>query len=316
VPLDPALQPLLDAINAAPTSRRDLPVADLREEIHTTMMITTTALGDDPCEVGMVADHRVAVDGGEITVRVYTPQGDGPFPAHLFLHGGGFWLGTLDQFDASCRSIALGADCVVASVDYRLAPEHKFPTAPEDCYAALLWLADSATELRVDLSRISVGGDSAGGNLSAVVSLMARDRSGPNLVFQVLGIPVTDLTMGFPSITENGEGFMLTKEGMNQCIGYYLETPDDVRHPYASPYFADDLRGLPPALVVTAEYDPLRDEGEAYGRRLQAAGVPTEVVRMEGHIHGSMGFTKLMPSAVEHKERVNASLRRAYGTAQ
>ena len=315
MPLDPALQPIVDLINeqrAAPADPNATP-EEMRAIAHAGMEVGFLAMSDDPVDVASIVDRVVPVDGGVITVRVYTPFGDGPFPGYLYIHGGGFWLGTLDHFDPVCRAICLGAQCVVASVDYRLAPEYKFPTAPEDCYAALQWLAANASELNVDPNKLAVGGGSAGGNLAAVVALMARDRGGPPLVFQILEIPVVDLTMSHPSITENGEGYILTKDGMVQCVSFYLADPADATHPYASPFFADDLSGLPPALVVTAEFDPLRDEGEAYGKRLQDAGVPTEIVRMEGHIHGSLAFTKLLPSAVEHKQRVNDTLTAAYG---
>jgi acetyl esterase len=271
------------------------------------------ALGDDGPEVADITDHRVPVDGGEITVRVYTPHGTPPFPGHLNIHGGGFWLGTLDHFDAGCRSLAEDAGCVVASVDYRMAPEHKFPVAAEDSYAALGWLVDRAGTLGVDRSRVSVGGGSAGGNLSAVVALMARDRGGPPLVFQLLEIPVTDLTMSYPSIMENGEGYLLTRAGMQQLVGYYLATPADATNPYASPIFAEDLSGLPPGLIMTAECDPLRDEGEAYGARLQAAGVPVTVRRWAGQIHGSQHMSKVLPAeAKEYHDMVVAALQGAY----
>src|SRR5207253_308870 len=247
MPVDPALQPMLDAVNAAPPRAEDLPVADARAQAEAMMDQSFLALGDEGPDVASTVDHRVKVEGGDITVRVYTPHGAAPFPAHLYIHGGGFWMGAVEQFDSGCRHTAEGAGCVVASVDYRLAPEHAFPTAPEDCYAALLWLVAHAAELGVDTTRISVGGGSAGGNLAAVVALMARDRGGPPLVFQVLEIPVTDMTMSHPSVDENGEGYILTKDAMVQCVGYYLRTPADAKNPYASPLFADDLSGLPPA---------------------------------------------------------------------
>ena len=313
MPLDPVLVPILEAINAAVPQQEGLTVAELRAETHEMMNMSFIALGGEVEPVANIEDMRVPVTDGEITVRVYTPAGTGPFPAHVYIHGGGFWLGTLEHFDGACRSIANAAECVVAAVDYRLAPEHKFPIAPEDCYAALEWVAREAATLNVDPARISVGGASAGGNLAAVVALMARDRGGPPLVLQVLDIPVTDLTMSQPSITENGEGYMLTKEGCAQYVSYYLDDPTDATHPYASPFFADDLRDLPPALVTTAEFDPLRDEGEAYAERLRAAGVPTDFKRMDGHIHGSMGFTSLMPSAVEQHRRTIAAIRTANG---
>src|SRR5438105_4403897 len=194
-------------------------------------------LADDAPEVASIIGHRVPVPDGEITVRMYTPSGTGPFPVHLFLHGGSFWLGTLDESEARCRHTANSAGCVVAAVGYRLAPKHKFPTAPEDCFAALRWLVDNAPALGVDAARVSVGGVSAGGNLAAVVALMARDRGGPPLVFQVLEIPVTDLTLSFPSITEKGEGYVLTKESCVRYVRLYLADPAQATDPYASPYF-------------------------------------------------------------------------------
>jgi acetyl esterase len=311
VPVDPLLQPVLDAMNA-----QQIGSAKKSAELEAGIQVATApgfgALADDAPEVASIADHRVPVPDGEITVRMYTPFGTGPFPVHLFLHGGSFWLGTLDESEARCRETAQSAGCVVAAVGYRLAPKHRFPTAPEDCFAALRWLVDNAVALGVDEGRVSVGGVSAGGNLAAVVALMARDRGGPALVFQVLEIPVTDLTLSFPSITEKGEGYVLTKESCARYVRLYLADPAQATHPYASPYFAGDLSRLPPALVVTAEFDPVRDEGEAYARRLESAGVAVELVRMNGHIHGSMAFTKLMPSARAHRERVHASLRDAY----
>ena len=319
MPLDPRLQPLVDLMNAqAPADDTGMSVAELRARAHAGMELSYLAMGDPGPDVASIVDHRIAVGGdgiepGEITVRVYTPDGAGPFPGHLYLHGGGFWLGEPAQFDSNCKAIAAGAGCVVASVDYRLAPEHRFPVAPEDCYTALQWFVAHADDLGVDPRRVSVGGGSAGGNLSAVVALMARDRSGPSLVFQVLEIPVTDLTGSHPSIEENGEGYLLTKAGMQQCVDYYLAEPGDAKHPYASPLFASDLSGLPPALVMTAEFDPLRDEGEAYGARLQEAGVPTVVRRWDGQFHGSQSMSKVIPdAAAEYRDMVCAALRDAY----
>jgi acetyl esterase len=298
VPVDPLLQPVLDALNAS----RIGPAG-------------SGAFAEAAPEVASIVDHPLRVPGGEIAVRIYTPIGSAPFPAHLFLHGGGFWLGTLDQFDARCCATARSAGCVVAAVGYRLAPKCKFPTAPDDCYAALEWVVANAAALGIDPQCVSVGGASAGGNLATVVALMARDRGGPPLVFQVLEVPITDLTLSFPSITENGEGYVLTKESCAQYVRLYLADPSQATQPYASPYFADDLSRLPPALVLTAEFDPVRDEGEAYAHRLQSAGVAVTLVRMKGHIHGSMAFTKLLPSAREHHELVHANLRDAYRRA-
>ena len=314
MPIDPRLQPFLDATGAAPPPDPSLSVAARRAAAHAGMERIFLSFADPGPDPAATVDHRVPVDGGEITVRVYTPHGAGPFPAHVYFHGGAFWLGELDHFDPDCRATSAGASCVVVSVDYRLAPEHPFPIPPEDCYRALQWVVEHAAELAVDPSRVSVGGGSAGGNLTAVVALMARDRGGPPLVFQVIEIPVTDLTMSQPSIDENGTGYMLTKESMSQCVDYYLGADGDPKHPYASPLLADDLGGLPPALVMTAEFDPLRDEGEAYARRLQEAGVPTTARRWDGQFHGSQNMAALIPDAAhEYRDQVNAALREAYG---
>jgi acetyl esterase len=306
VPIDPALEAIIDALNGArfgagPAARG---ASDTAPEL--------TTLADDPPEVGRVTDHRIPVAGGEITVRIYTPLGSGPFPAHLYLHGGGFWLGTLEQSDGKCREIASGAGCMVAAVAYRLAPQHKFPIAPEDCFAALEWLVANAERLGVDARRISVGGVSSGANLAAVVTLMTRDRRGPALVYQVLEVPVTDLTLSFPSMTEHGTGYVLTKDACARNARLYLADPSEATNPYASPYFAGDLSGLPPALIATAEFDPVRDEGEAYARRLEAADIAVTAIRMTGHIHGSMAFTKLVPSARDLRGLVHERLRAAY----
>jgi acetyl esterase len=295
MPIDSRLQPFLDVIATSPSAATgELSVAERR-------LIAGRQFPHDPDrpEVASVQDHSVAVADGKITVRVYRPAASAPVPAHLYLHGGGFWLGDLDQVDASCRRLVTNVGCVVASVDYRLAPEVRFPVPPEDCYAALCWLVERAGHFGVDPARVSVGGGSAGGNLAAVTAMMARDRGGPALVLQVLELPVIDLTLSFPSVVENGEGYLLTRQGMEQYIGYYLADPSEAKEPYASPIFATDLAGLPPALIMTAAYDPLRDEGEAYGERLREAGVSADIRRWEGQFHGSQNLIDLIPDKVE-----------------
>ena len=316
MPVLPGLQVLLDAVNAAPPPPEGQTVAEARENAHAMMAMSFGATQDDGPPVREQHDHRIAVEGGEITVRVYAPEGDGPFPCHVYFHGGGFWLGNLDMSDASCRATAVGAGCVVAAVDYRLAPEAKFPVPAEDCFTALTWVVDHAAELGVDADRVSVGGGSAGGNLAAVVSLMARDRGGPSIVLQVLEIPVTDLTMSQESVRSNGAGYLLTTGSIEQYTSYYLADPADATNPYASPLLADDLTGLPPAIVMTAEFDPLRDEGEAYARRLSDAGVPVQATRWAGQFHGSQLMAKLIPEeAAAYHQAIVAALRAAYETA-
>jgi acetyl esterase len=314
MPVLPALQQILDAIAASPPPPEGASVAEARANAHAMMEMSFSALQEPGPDVAQQTDHQVPVDGGEITVRVYRPEGEAPFPCHLYIHGGGFWLGNLDMSDDFCKAVAVGASCVVVSVDYRLAPEAKFPVPAEDCYAALQWVVDHAGDLGVDPGRISVGGGSAGGNLSAVTALLARDRNGPPLVLQVLEIPVTDLTMSQPSVRSNGAGYMLTTEAMAAYRDHYLADPADATNPYASPLLAEDLTGLPPAVVMTAEFDPLRDEGEAYAKRLEEAGVPVSLTRWEGQFHGSQMMGKLIPEeSAAYLDAVVRALREAYG---
>ncbi|MFC4944108.1 alpha/beta hydrolase [Pseudonocardia sp. GCM10023141] len=275
-------------------------------------MATVHRLSRTPPAPASVVDHEVPVAGGTITVRVYTPRGTGPFPAHVYAHGGAFWLGDLDQYDPLCRWYSAKVGCVVVSVDYRLAPEHPYPVPVQDCYAALRWTVASAAELGIDPSRVSIGGSSAGGSLAAATTLMARDRGGPALVFQLLEVPVTDATLSAPSMAEFAEGYLLTRADMERGVGYYLGDGARAREDYASPLLAADLTGLPPALIMTAEFDPLRDEGEAYGRRLAQSGVPVTVTRYAGHVHGSTYLTRLLPSARRFLAQGCAALAAAY----
>ena len=302
---------MLDAMATAAAAPADasLDVAQRR----TLMDDLTAASFNSVAETGppMVEEftHHVPVADGAIRVRTYRPVMGGELGCYVYIHGGGWWLGNIDLYDGSCRAMADHLGCVVASVGYRLAPEHPFPTAAEDCYAALLWVAMNADALGLDGSRIAVGGGSAGGNLAAVVALMARDRGGPRLRAQVLDIPATDLTMASPSILENGTGYLLTKAGMEECRAFYAPDPGDWRNPYASPLHADDHSQLPPACVTTCEYDPLRDEGEQYAMKLVAAGVPVTMQRALGHIHGSHHMVKLMPDASRYNDTVVRFLR-------
>lgn len=242
-------------------------------------------LAGAPEAVAQIEEVTIPGPAGGIRVRIYTPHGEGPFPALVYCHGGGWVVGDLDTVDVPCRRLATRASCVVVSVDYRLAPEHRFPAAAEDAYAAFQWLVSHARALQVDATRIAVGGDSAGGNLAAVVALMARDRAAPQPCFQVLLYPVTDGALDTPSYRENAEGYLLTRDSMVWFWNHYVGDADRT-HPYASPLRAEHHRGLPPAFVVTAEFDPLRDEGEAYARRLAEAGTPVECKRYDGTIHG------------------------------
>ncbi len=240
-----------------------------------------------------VRDTTAAGADGAIRVRTYHPStaGDAP-PLVVFIHGGGWTSGSLDTYDWFASSSARDAQAVVASLDYRLAPGHGWPAAAEDAYAATVDLVGRGAELGADTSRVAVVGDSAGGNLAAVVALMARDRSGPAIAFQGLVYPATDMTMASPSIEENANAPILTKADMLAFRGHYLEDQDP-RHPYASPLLADDLTGLPPALVQVAEHDPLRDDGLRYAAALRAAGSAVRTTTYVGMPHGFMAFPRI-----------------------
>jgi acetyl esterase len=238
--------------------------------------------------VGSVEDRTVPGPAGAIPVRIYQPAAPsgGPRPVLVWFHGGGWVLGNLDGSDFGARMFANAANTTVVSVDYRLAPEAKFPAAADDCFAVTQWVSQNAAALGADPAKLAVGGDSAGGNLAAVVAQMAKAQGGPKVGFQLLIYPVTNYSYDTASYLDNAAGYLLTKESMVWFWDLYLRTPADGKDPKASPMQAADLSGLPPALVVTAEYDPLRDEGEAYAEKLRKAGVKVEQTRYAGQIHG------------------------------
>jgi acetyl esterase len=311
MPLDPQAQRVVDqmaALNLKPVEEST--PAEARDSIR----VRTAALG--PFEdVAAVADHRVPVAGGEVTVRAYSPGGSGPHPALVYYHGGGWVIGDLDTHDGLCRSLTNAARCAVLSVDYRLAPEWRYPVAVEDSYAALTWVVANAARLGIDPRRVAVGGDSAGGNLATVMALMARERRGPALVHQVLIYPVTDHRLDTPSYVENATGYVLTREGMRWFWNHYLAREAEGREPHASPLRAPSLAGLPPALVITAECDPLRDEGEAYAARLRDAGVPVTLTRYSGMFHGFVRMTRILDKARTALDEIAGSLQKAFAAA-
>jgi acetyl esterase len=289
MPLDPQARALLEVIAAVGTP--DFATMTPQE----VRALTQTPRAGDVEPVESVRDLAIPGPAGPIPVRVYTPgaASAGPRPGLVYFHGGGFVICDLDSHDAVCRSLANAAGCVIVSVDYRLAPDHRFPAAPEDCYAATRHVAERAAEFGVDADRLAVGGDSAGGNLAAVVALMARDRGGPDLRFQLLVYPMAGRDFEAESFRANGEGYLLTGGMLRWFWDLYLRDESDAANPWAVPLGAPDLSGLPAALVITAEYDPLRDDGEAYAARLQEAGVAVSLTRYDGMIHGfwSMGET-------------------------
>lgn len=279
--VDPQIQALLDRGTGVPATHA-LSVAEARDQYE-----ARVAFMAEPAHVAKVVTQTIDGPGGSLKLRIYTPVGSGPFPLVMFFHGSGFVLCSLDTHDGMCRNLAAGIGCVVVSVDYRLAPEHKFPKGLDDCLAATRWAAAHGAELGIYPGRIMLAGDSAGGNMAAVTALRVRDEGGPALCGQMLLYPVTDYhTPGTPSYAQNADGYGLTRNTMEWFWGHYLANPSEAENPYASPLRARDLSGLPPAYVMSAEYDPLRDEAELYGQRLRAAGVPTEITRRPGMNHG------------------------------
>jgi len=278
----PAVRDLLAELDAAGVPESNA----LSVEGARTLQDDLFALPEDPESVGAVRDYAIAGPAGGIPVRIYEPEGSGPFPVLVFFHGGGWVLGGLDTHDPTCRALTNASDCVVVSVDYRRAPEHPFPAPVEDCYAALRWVSENTDVVHGDADRIAVGGDSAGGNLAAAVAQLARDRDGPAIAYQALLYPVADHAFDTDSYAENAEGYFLTKADMEWFWDHYL--PNDIagRNPYASPLRARDLTGLPPATVVTCGFDPLRDEGVAYADRLADAGVEVTHRHYDEMIHG------------------------------
>lgn len=305
--IHPQVQPLLDAMALAGGPG----LSELPPDEGRAMFKVLTSM--EHCEdVERVDDRLIPGTDGDIPARVYTPQA-AVGEAHgvlVWLHGGGWVIGDLDTADSTCRALANRAGCVVVSVDYRLAPEHAAPAALDDCMTALAWTVENFELLGVDASKVAIGGDSAGGNLAALVCQRVRDEFGPDIDFQLLVYPVTDLTLSHPSMDENAEGYFLTKASMEWFVGHYLGDVDP-KDPAVSPLYADDLAGLPPAMVITAEMDPLRDEGEAYAARLREAGVPTELIRYEGQIHGFMGMATMLDDGKDAIERAGAALRAA-----
>lgn len=243
------------------------------------------AMSGSPAELATVEDRQIPGADGELPVRIYTPLGEGPFPVVAYFHGGGFTIGGIETHDIPCQHLAAGAGAIVVSTEYRLAPEHKFPSAFEDAIAAADWIHTHAKELGGDPDRFAVAGDSAGGNLAAGVCHHARNTGGPPIRFQLLIYPTVDAGMEHPSVKENGDGLFLSAETMKWFYDHYATGPDDRLDPRMSPLLAANFEGLPPALIITAEYDVLRDEGEAYGEKLRAAGVPVTVSRYGGMCH-------------------------------
>jgi acetyl esterase len=312
LPLDPQVQTLLDQF-------RDLggpELAEVEPAQAREMIAMMAQLGPPPLQVAAVDDHWVPVQGGEILVRTYRTSTDASLPTVVFFHGGGWVIGSVDISDASCRQLASLSGCLVCSVDYRLAPEHKFPTAVDDAFAATVWIAEHAHELGGDPSRLAVAGDSAGGNLSTVVSLLARDNGGPKIAYQALIYPAVDFVQEWPSYERNGDGYFLTRRDMEWFRDHYLSSVADRSDWRASPLGAKSLAGLPPALIIAAEFDPLVDQDLAYAEALERAGVPVTLRQYDGVIHGFWSMEGVIDKGGEAMNEVVASLAETLGARQ
>jgi acetyl esterase len=279
MPLDPEIAEVLRTLEGAPPME-SLSVEALRASMPIVPLERRTPVGN-------VRDLTIPSEAHGIPARLYRPAAAANDGLVVFIHGGGFVLGSLDTHDHVCRDLCAHSGSSVLSIDYRLAPEHRFPSATEDCLRATRWAYDNAAALEVDRDRLLVAGDSAGANLATVTALRIRDEGGPGLRAQLLIYPATDYhTPGTTSYIENQSGYSLTRAAMIRFFADYFVDPSQAAHPHASPLRAPDLSGLPPALVLTAEFDPLRDEGEAYAHRLLDAGVPVTLWRYDGLIHG------------------------------
>ncbi len=315
MPLDPQAVTLLERIKAANAPQYWEVSAPQARELY---VKTRAAVSPPLPEVAHVENMRMPGPAGEIALRYYRAHGtkaDDLLPALVYFHGGGWVIGDLDTHDNLCRALANAGRCAVVSVDYRLAPEHKFPGAVDDSIAATHWVHANAARLKVDESRIAVGGDSAGGNLAAVVSLHFRDTWGPKLSLQLLAYPALDFTNTTASHRDFADGYLLTKKSMEWFAEQYLNGPQDVRDWRASPIFATDLSKLPPAFVITAGFDPLRDEGKAFAEKLQAAGVSVTYECFEGMIHGFMGMGGVLAAGNHAIYRAGQALRTAFASA-
>jgi acetyl esterase len=304
------LHPQVEGILTAMAEEGGKPIAQMTVEEARGLTGMLAELGGEPATVGDVRDVTIPVDGGEIPARVYSPDTTGIHPIVVFYHGGGWVIGDLDSHDRVARQLCNDVDAVVVVPHYRMGPEFRFPTAPQDCAATLRWVVDNAGALDADGSRVALCGDSAGGNLTAVVSQMARDAGGPAVAFQAMVYPATNMTAEGGSLDENATGYFLERDDIGWFMDHYIDE-DDRKHPLASPALHGDLGNLPPAFITTCEFDPLRDDGEAYGAALAANGVPVEVKRYDGMIHGVLNMTGVIDGGREMLSDVASRLRDA-----
>lgn len=261
-----------------------------------------------------IRNLTIPAEKTEIPVRLYFPPGEGPFPVLVYFHGGGWVAGNLETADSLLRLFAHEANCLIVSVDYRLAPEHKFPAAIEDCLAATKWAAAHIEKFGGDPRCIVTGGDGAGGNLAAAVPIIAKEQGGPAVSFQLLIYPATNLTFNTASHRNFAKGYFLEHSAMRRIAAEYLNHDEEKLNHYVSPLLAKDLSGLPPALIITAEYDILRDEGEEYARRLREAGVKSQLIRYDGQIHGFLTVPALKNDATLAVKQISVVLKRHFSS--
>ena len=303
--LDPQVKEILsEAAALGLPAYQNLSPAEARKQ-----MLDLAPPADPLLIVKRVENRNIPGPDSEIPIRFYYPAGDPPFAVLVYFHGGGWVIGDLDTHHGVCHALAKTSGCLVVSVDYRLAPEYCHPAAVEDAYAATNWVAENSDAIQADPDRLAVGGDSAGGHLAAVVALMARDRKGPRIDLQVLIYPITNYDFNTPSYSENKEGYMLTRDLMQWFWNHYIKDESEAKNPYVSPLQAENLVDLPAALIITAEYDPLRDEGEAYGKRLQEAGVNVALSRYPGMIHAFIRMTTRLDKAREALDEIAGTLK-------
>ncbi len=306
--LDPQAKAFLEAMASSGAP----PLSTLNVEQAREMFRGMAAFGGEIEDVKKVEDHLIHVEDGEFKVRLYTPNGTGPFPIFVYFHGGGYVVGDIDLVDRLCRSITNRAETIVISVDYRLAPEHKYPVAVNDGYAAIKWAYNNATSFNGDPARMAVGGDSAGGSLAAILSLKAKNDNGPKLTAQVLIYPMTDFACESQSFDENGTDYNITTSDIRWFNSHYLSSDADIEDEYLSPLRSNNLADLPPALIITAQYDPLRDDGARYAEKLKENGNVVEYKCYEGMIHGFAWFAGVLDQGKSLISQVSQYLKQAF----
>lgn len=304
--IDPQTQKLLDAAKASglpPVYWLPYPQARQR-------MLSAFINNDTPIEVGKVEDVKIPCSWGKMAARIYTPAGEGPFPVVVFFHGGGWVLNSVETHDSVCRQMTKMSESIFVSIEYRLSPETKFPGPVDDAYSATEWVYKNAKQFNGDPEKLAVAGDSSGGNQAAVVSLLSRDRNGPPIKLQVLIYPVTDYFFpGSPSYMEKATGFSLGRDQMMWFWNHYLNPDDDINNPYICPLRAESLANLPPAIIYTAENDPLRDEGELYAKRLNEAGVEASLTRYDGLMHGYIMQWRVLDKGMDSLRKISKSIK-------